>query len=477
MLILLLISSNGFSWASTAAGLDKFTYLPLAAVQPPPTRKINIPDFGADAVADQHFSEMSIFWFGRISPSDNYADVRIGYNNTGLALILSIFDRLLWYDTSPANADLARWDAVTLYLSQNGSLNNAYRFTVQISSDAEQNRTRWQLAERWVSSAWTVQSISFEASTGLRWQDYTSGGLNNNQNNRGWVTAFNIPFTSLGLAGKPPQGAEWKMALALHDRDDANGTVILESSWPENAQFTQPGSWGGLHFGLPVFQPPSGSPAGTTVIRNKISSDVVVPDAAVGGTTGNLCPGDPDYIWQDFPNENYGASADFNIQNQSDLADWPCFAKYYVTFPLNSLPENKIILNATLTLYHWGNSGALSGPNQAQPSYIQVSTFTQSWSDSTLTWNNAPLAFENVAQAWVNPAPVCGSGGLAWPCTPRTWDVTRAVTEMVRAGKPLNLVLYSSDDPYHSGKFFTTSDTPDWNATGRPTLTITWKNP
>jgi hypothetical protein len=48
---------------------------------------------------------------------------------------------------------------------------------------------------------------------------------------------------------------------------------------------------------------------------------------------------------------------------------------------------------------------------------------------------------------------------------------------MVRAGKPLNLVLYSSDDPYHSGKFFTTSDTPDWNATGRPTLTITWKNP
>jgi hypothetical protein len=255
MLILLLISSNGFSWASTAAGLDKFTYLPLAAVQPPPTRKINIPDFGADAVADQHFSEMSIFWFGRISPSDNYADVRIGYNNTGLALILSIFDRLLWYDTSPANADLARWDAVTLYLSQNGSLNNAYRFTVQISSDAEQNRTRWQLAERWVSSAWTVQSISFEASTGLRWQDYTSGGLNNNQNNRGWVTAFNIPFTSLGLAGKPPQGAEWKMALALHDRDDANGTVILESSWPENAQFTQPGSWGVCILACRFFSP------------------------------------------------------------------------------------------------------------------------------------------------------------------------------------------------------------------------------
>jgi hypothetical protein len=52
-------------------------------------------DFGGTGVTDQHFSEMAIFWFGRKSPSDNYADVRIGYNNTGLYLVLSIFDRLL----------------------------------------------------------------------------------------------------------------------------------------------------------------------------------------------------------------------------------------------------------------------------------------------------------------------------------------------------------------------------------------------
>jgi hypothetical protein len=426
-----------------------------------------------DTVTDLHFSEMALFWFGRISPSNNYADVRIGSNNTGLYMVISIFDRLLWYDSSPSASDLNRWDSITLYLSRDGSLANAYRFTAQIN-DWEPNRLNWQLAERWASSSWTPVSLPFTTTTGLRWEDYNTGGLNNNQNNRGWVANYIIPFTSLGLSGKPAQGSEWKMALILHDRDDANGITVLESSWPENFQQNQPNTWGSLHFGLAAYTPPPGSPAGTTTIRNKLNG-AVVPDAAVGGTTGNLCPSDPNYIWNNWANENHGSDSDFNIQNQSDLADWPCFSKYYISFPLNNLPANKVIINATLTLYHWGNSGSL---NLAQPSYIQVSTVKQDWNEATLTWNNAPLAFENVTQAWVNPTPNCGDGGaLNWPCSPRTWDITGAVMEAYQSGKTISLVLYSSDQAYHSGKFFTTSDVADWDATGRPTLTVTWKNP
>jgi hypothetical protein len=477
ILSFLLIAFQGSTQALPSVEYTNFAYLPLVMYQLPPSSKINIPDFGGDAIFGQHFSEMAIFWLGRISPSDNYADVRIGYNNSSLSLVISIFDRLLWYDSTPSPADLSRWDSVTLYLSQNASLENAYRFTAQINNNGDPNRAKWQLAERWVSTAWTAVPLNFTTTTGFRWQDYNTGGLNNNKNNRGWVANYTIPFSSLGLSNKPPQGTEWRMALILHDRDDANGTVILESSWPENVQPNQPNTWGSLHFGLAAYTPPSGTPGGTTTIRNKLNG-ATVPDAAVGGTTGNLCRGDPDYIWNKWANDNHGSDKDFNIQNQSDLADWPCFSKYYITFPLNSLPANKIILNATLTLYQWGNSGALSGSNQAQPSYIQVSTVNQGWNESTLTWNNAPLAFENITQAWVDPTPNCGDGGsLPWPCTPRTWDITGAVAQAYLSGKPINLVLYSSDEAYHSGKFFTTSDVADWDATGRPKLTIQWMDP
>ena len=476
ILTMLLVAPLSSTRALPSVDYNNFTYLPLVVNQPPPSRRVNIPDFGAEDVSDLHFSEMTIFWFGRVSPTNNYADVRIGYNNTGLSLVITIFDRLLWYDTSPSASDLTKWDSVTLYLSKSNSLDNAYRFTAQLN-DWEPNRLNWQMAERWTGSSWTSSALAFTTTTGVRWQDYTTGGLNNNENNRGWVANYTIPFSSLGLGNKPTQGTEWRMALMLHDRDDANGSTILESSWPENTQPTLINSWGSLHFGLSAYTPPQGTPAGTTQVRNELNG-AVVADAAVGGTTGNLCPSDPTYIWNSWGNDNFGSGSDFNIQNQSDLADWPCFSKYYVTFPLTGLPTNKVILNATLTLYQWGNSGALSGSNQAQPSYIQVSTVQDSWSASTLTWNNAPLAFENVAQAWVDPTPNCGNGGsLNWPCTPRIWDVTGAVTEAYQSGKPLSMVLYSSDEAYHSGKFFTTSDVADWDATGRPTLTIQWRNP
>ena len=418
---------------SSTSPADQYAYLPFIANNPPPARKINIPYFGQDNVTEQRFSEMAIFWFGRISPYDNYSDVRIGYNDSGISVIMSIFDRLLWYDTTPSPTDLARWDAVTLYISKTNALENAYRFTAQIN-DWEPNRSSWQLFERGTITGWIIDPIPFTTTTGNRWED-NPGGLNNNSNNRGWVINFSIPFTSLGLSNKPAQGTEWKFAIVLHDRDNLNGSLFFETTWPENLQTNQPTSWGGLHFGLPTYTSPPGNPTGSVMIRNKLNG-AVVPDAAVGGTTGNLCPGDSYFIWNQWGNLNFGSASDFNIQNQSDLVDWPCFSKYYVTFPLNSIPPNKVILSATLTLYHWGNSGALSGPNQAQPSYIQVYTVNQSWNENSITWNNAPLAFENITQAWVNPVGACD-----WPCFPRNFNVTRAVVEAYQKNTPLNLAI------------------------------------
>jgi hypothetical protein len=196
-----------------------------------------------------------------------------------------------------------------------------------------------------------------------------------------------------------------------------------------------------------------------------------VPDAAVGGTTGNLCPGDSYYDWNQWGNANFGTTPDFNIQNQSDLADWPCYAKYYVSFPLSQIPVKKTIVSATLTLHEWGGSD----PNQAETSLIQVFTVADNWDPATVTWNNAPLALENVSQTWVAPIPPPGFAG--WPGQAYSWDVSLAVAQAYAANQPLRLALYSADGAYHSGKYFTSSDAEDWDAAGRPTLLITYGTP
>jgi hypothetical protein len=288
---------------------------------------------------------------------------------------------------------------------------------------------------------------------------------------------FRVPFASLGLSAAPAPGTVWGLALAGHDRDDAGGTPIPEPMWPSSFNPLQPYTWGQLHFGLPVHTPPPASSPQTVTIREGLAG-ASVPDAGVGGTTGNLCPGDEFHLWNEWGNRSYGNVADVNIQNQSDISDWPCFAKYYVTFPLSAIPAGQAILSATLTLHHWGNSGTAQPgqPNSAEPSYIQVSTVAPGWSETGLTWNNAPLATENVSQAWVPVLTECFSV-ISWPCVPRHWDVSYAVAKAYGASGLISFALYSSDSAYHSGKLFTTSETGDWNAVGRPTLRVTWGTP
>jgi hypothetical protein len=61
-----------------------------------------------------------------------------------------------------------------------------------------------------------------------------------------------------------------------------------------------------------------------------------------------------------------------------------------------------------------------------------------------------------------------------WPGVPYSWDVSYAAAWALARGTPLRLVLYSADGPRHSGKYFSSSDTGDWNAVARPTLVVTW---
>jgi hypothetical protein len=432
---------------------------------------VNVPNFGSGEILP---AETAIFWFGQVSPSTDYADVRVGYNASELYIRVAIFDRRLWYDTTPSAASLTDWDATSLYLRMVGNTGqapdqNTYRFDAQLNG-GELPRTAWQTAYRGNGTGWASANPAFTTESGFRWEDTTTGGVNNNQNNRGWTMIYHIPFSSLGLSGAPAKDTVWGLGVVLHDRNDAAGTPIADVKWPVEMSESQPASWGQLRFGLPTYTAPSVSAKQTVMVRQGLNG-ASVPDAAVGGTTGNLCPGDSNYVWNQWGNANFGNAVDFNLQNQFDLADWPCYAKYYVTFPLSQVPATKAIVSATLILHEWGGSA----PDLAYSSLIQAMTVGEDWDPATLTWNNAPLAVENVAQTWVLPIPPPGFAG--WPGDAYSWDVSLAVAQAYQANQPLRLVLYEADDAYHSGKYFTSSDIDDWDAEGRPTLVITYGNP
>lgn len=405
-----------------------------------------------------------IFWFGTLSPASNFVDVRVGYTAQELVVYLAIFDRRLWYDESPTQATLTDWDAATLFLSTPGLAGTEgvrWRIDAQMNFDGPPANSR--RIRRWSGNAWIDAPLTLETTSGWRGEQ-----LNRDVDGRGWAQAFRIPFASLAMPDSPV-GAILRMGLVVYDRDSAAGPPNAAESWPNGLDGSNLQSWAFLRIGAPGWQPPSAPPSGETLIRRQHQADTAVPDADIGGTTSNLCGGGTSF-WEQWPNANYGHSADFNVQNQIDIADWPCFSKYYITFPLDSLPSGKVILSATLRLHQWGNSGAV---NLAKESYIQAVRVDRGWQETTLTWNNAPQVVESLSAISV---PVLQQMP-PWPGVLREWDVSKAVAGAYVEDQPVHLALYSADSDYHSGKFFVTSDTGDWNLEGRPALHVVWGNP
>jgi hypothetical protein len=274
---------------------------------------------------------------------------------------------------------------------------------------------------------------------------------------------YHIPFSSLGLSGSPSQGTYWKLAVQIHNRDDAANTPIPDKWWPASASATSPSSWGTVAFGIPTYQSPQASNTTTYTIRNNLNNQVVT-DGMVGGSLS--CGNHGLNRWTQWGTQTYPAASQVNIQNEADISDWDCFSKFYITFPLSSLPPGNVVANAQVTLYEYGNAGAQGQPN---PSYIQVAVINQNWNPATLSWNTAPLVGENITSILV---PTKSQHIVPPPGLPITWDVSRAVAAAYAAGQPLRLVFYSTDNQYNTGKYFWSSTVGDWNATGRPTLQV-----
>lgn len=458
MFMLLLLC--GVSIGAVAGATSQRTFLPLLRTtgtppQPTAAYRVNVPAFPT-ADLSERFSELAIFWFGQVNQTSNYADVRVGSNATELYVHVAVFDRRLWYSTNPTPADLTNWDALSLYVADpQAPQQPPHRFVAQLHNN---EGNTYQAAYRATTAGWVLAPTPFTSIPGWRGER-----LNDDTDDRGWAMAFRIPFSSLGLERAPAPGTRWQLGLTLHDRDSRAGPPNPNQHWPPAFDPAQTSTWGELHFGIPTAPAPDLQQATTTITLRHGLNGLNVTDVAVGG--GATC-GDGLDFWRAWGDSTRDAGrSDFNIQNQSDIADWPCFAKYYVTFPLDSLPAGRTIVSAELILHQFGNAQ----PADAQPSLIQLHIVDQDWQEADLTWNNAPLARENVGAAWVDPLP----GFPGWPGVPRSFDATRAVRHAYTAGEPLRLALYSADSAYHSGKYFVSSDTEDWNAVARPTLRIT----
>jgi len=425
-------------------------------------RQVNVPYFsgGIDPAA------CAIFWFGQVDNTRNHAMVRAGFNNEGLVIHVHVVDRFLWYDRTPATSDLTSWDAVTVYLDTSGAAGTAltersYAFTAQLNGG--EDRAAYQVSRRGNGSTWLLYPVPFTTRTGWR-----GNNLNEGTDARGWVASFTLPFTSLGLSAPPVTGGGWELGVAVHDRDNSLGTTIADQTWPETFAAARPETWGRLRFGLPVHTPATASPVGTTIIRQGLDG-ITVRDAHVGGHSNCGDPYGPSFF-DGWGNANYSGYDQVNVQNQWDVADWPCFSRYYVTFPLGSVPPGKAIVSATLRLHFFGNAWGDPIPGR---SLIQALVLSESWDEAIITWNNAPLAQENVSRTWVDTVPP----GIPWPGVPYDWDVTQAAAEAYTVGLPLRLALFEADTQYHSGKYFSSSDTGSWNAVARPTLEVVWGEP
>ncbi len=435
--------------------------------------RVNVPYNNADK-EDVPVTERAIFWFGELGFNENFTDVRMIYNNAYLLVTFHIYDRLLWYTNNPIPGDFTNWDAATLYLQVNDApqtnlSSTTFQFVAQLSM-IWQPRGAYQSAYRLDGAAWTpLPSNGFETEVGTQ-----MNGPNDFQDDRGWHVTFYIPFSMIGLSGPPTQGTTWRLGLVTHDRDDAVATATGTHTWPEAMSPADSSTWGELAFGLPSYHAPPAIRDGTTIIKHGVGGNTVV-DSHAGG--GMVCGGDIEADGSSWPlwgNYNRGGTSGANVQNQWNLADWPCFSKYYVTFPLADIPPGQLIISATLTLHQFGNAGQDDSlPSQPQHSLIQVLTISDDWSEQTITWNSAPSAIENVSRAWVHPLPPVDERPEEHVA--RRWDISYAVAEAYATGQPLRLVVYSADGAKNSGKYFRTSEFHDPSA--RPTLAVSWGHP
>jgi hypothetical protein len=449
-------------------------------------RTVNIPFFstpGSDnglALNDDQWTESGLVWFGRNQQgprSQNYADVRIGYSALGLHIRVTPIDYYLWYpDDPPSTTDLTQWDTIAVHLDTSGSragapqpssyqfMNTARLWVNPSKPDQYRREARgtgggWNMA--W-AGAWTE-------TYGMVWSSNPGPNNNGGTLDYGGDVNFILPWATLGQGGPPAPGTLWTLSVVMYDRDGPSSADVLPRvSWPELAEPNAPATWGNLRFGRPNYGGTTSGERGRAIIRNASSNDRTVQDAWVGG--GGNCSGGHN----GGSDVNNGLDTSNFVASQALSADFPCFSRTYLKFTLGAVPSGVQVISAVLTLMQWGGAGAVPEvPTAPKPSYLQVFSIAEDWSETGVTWNNGPMALENVSGTWMAPR---APGADPLTGDPTNLDVTALVRQALESGKPLNVAVYSADTGFHSSKYLGSSQVADQYTHLRPTLTVVWGN-
>jgi hypothetical protein len=372
-----------------------------------------------------------------------------------------------------------------------------------------QKAWRWNTSQnQWVADP----AITFETLTGLHWHTITitpqyvdTGGSNNDRDNRGYVATVSIPWVGLGY-NAPPHGQVWAMGIKVYDRDDATKTVnISPQKYPNDLNESVPNTWKAVkwlgnsipvtnygdslqnvltdsysangktvHYESPIaYRQAYTPPSVTNVTKLKIAAQ---ESATVGGADKNLCWDGPE-SWRYFTSGNDPESQTWGnrvhsvyvdepsrkvnlfVQNQQNVADWPCYSRSYIKFPIASVPmiQNKKIKSARLGVWMLGNNGSYN------TYHMLTHVFTidpgQWKSRNTATWNNAANLLENISGTWVSQISNSNvpPGVNRWAKESGVvklvmWDISKTVAEALAQEKTsLDLGLTITGSDMHMG--------------------------
>jgi hypothetical protein len=265
-----------------------------------------------------------------------------------------------------------------------------------------------------------TQTVTHKATAG-----WTFAERCNTDGCRGWTASTLIPWQELG--GLPAEGDVWPLSL-----QGAGG------AWA-----------GSLRWGLPDY-------AGRAVEGAQIVTVPLSADSMVGGGTDCGVDDHPDYF-PTWGGRNWGASPYVNVQAQWDVADWPCYSRYFARWSLDGLPAGAQVVSATVTMRHFGNGGYGAGyaEDGTKDTVIQVYEVSGDWQDGDISWDGAPAPGENVSRTLVRPIDVTCGKAYCNPGIAVDFDVTAIVHRAVAAGRPsAGMGLYTAAGQYHSGKYF-----------------------
>lgn len=155
---------------------------------------------------------------------------------------------------------------------------------------------------------------------------------------------------------------------------------------------------------------------------------MLLPAAAIGGVPAAAAPSAPaettdvatfyatadSYVSQSAPNDNYGNLSYFYVRRDAEGDEDHAL----IAFDTSTLPDNIVVVSATLRLYSEINLRQPNAPADVLP--VQPEAALSSWTETGVTWNNRPASSDlgdpavnyqvgwqhfdvtNIVQGWVD---------------------------------------------------------------------------